>query len=91
MNRASIRVSLALCATAYALLLSTKAGRTWAQEQTWATVVAGNALVLAHLAAEDRQAATRALTLFSIAAVPIVARSLAQQLARIESYYDTTA
>lgn len=79
---------LLVSACLYALALCTKPGKRWATEQTWATVVAGVALVAGWLALEDRAAAKRAMVYFSVAGVPIITRSLWLQLQRIDAVID---
>lgn len=66
--------------TAYAFLLSTKTGKRWADDQTWATVVGGVGLTTVFVALEDRKAAHLMLTYFFVAGIPIVFRSLWIQL-----------
>lgn len=65
---------------AYAFLLSTKRGKRWADDQTWATVVGGVGLTTAFIAIEDRKAAYMTFLYFFVAGVPIVFRSLWIQL-----------
>jgi hypothetical protein len=72
--------------TAYCFLLSTKRGKRWADEQTWATVFGGVALTTAFMAIEDRKAAYMALVYFFVSGIPIVFRSLWIQL---EKWDDT--
>jgi hypothetical protein len=71
--------------TAYAFLLSTKTGKRWADEQTWATVVGGVGLTTAFIALEDRKTAYTAFIYFFVAAIPIVYRSLSIQLEKWDS------
>ena len=71
--------------TAYAFLLSTRRGKLWADEQTWATVVGGVGLTTAFIAAEDRKAAYLTFLYFFVAGIPIVFRSLWIQLDKWES------
>lgn len=71
--------------TVYALALNTPVGRKWADEQTWATVVAGTALTLGWLATWRPKAAGWALLFFAVTGIPIVIRSLYLQLQKIES------
>lgn len=66
--------------TAYAFLLSTKHGKRWADNQTWATVVAGVGLTTGFVALEDRKAANLMLIYFFVAGIPIIFRSLWLQL-----------
>lgn len=66
--------------TAYALLLSTKTGKRWADNQTWATVVAGVGLTTGFAALEDRKAAHLMFVYFVVAGIPIIFRSLWLQL-----------
>lgn len=76
--------------TAYAFMLSTKRGRQWADNQTWATVVAGVMLVTGFMSLEDRKVAGLNFIYFFVAGVPIVFRSLWIQLdkwdAALKSY-----
>lgn len=66
--------------TAYALLLSTRVGKRWADNQTWATVVAGVGLTTGFAALEDRKAAHLMFVYFLVAGIPIIFRSLWLQL-----------
>lgn len=79
--------------TAYAFLLSTKTGRKWADNQTWATVVGGVSLVMAFVALEDRKTAQTNFIYFLVAGVPIIFRSLWIQLeqwdATVKRYMDS--
>jgi hypothetical protein len=84
-SRTSALAGVLATSTAYALILSTPAGRRWAQEQTWATVAAGVTLVAAWMAAEERHAGTHTILYFSVAGVPMIARSLWLQLGRIDA------
>lgn len=74
--------------TTYALLLSTREGRRWADEQTWSTVVAGVGMTLAWLATWRPRAAGWALLFFMVTGIPIVIRSLYIQLAKLDRIYD---
>ncbi|HXF60741.1 MAG TPA: hypothetical protein VNK95_03945 [Caldilineaceae bacterium] len=71
----------------YALWLTGKEGRKWADEQTWATVVAGTAMTLAWYALEDSKAAKRAWLYFAVTGTPIVIRSLYLQLRRLDAVF----
>lgn len=86
-NRSATLLGLLGCSTAYAFLLSTRWGRRWAEEQTWATVVGGTLLTTGFMALEDRKAAHTTITYFFIAGIPIVVRSLWLQLERIDRAY----
>lgn len=66
--------------TAYAFLLSTKQGKRWADDQTWATVVGGVGLTTGFMALEDKKAANTAFLYFFVAGIPIIFRSLWLQL-----------
>lgn len=74
--------------TTYALLLSTKQGRRWADEQTWSTVVAGVGMTLAWLATWRPRAAAWALLFFAVTGIPIVVRSLYLQLEKIDRAFN---
>lgn len=77
-----------LSSAVYALLLNTRLGRRWADEQTWATVVAGSALTLGWLATWQPLSAAWALLFFVATGIPIIVQSLARQLERISRVYD---
>ncbi len=74
--------------TVYALLLSTKTGRKWADEQTWSTVVGGTAMTLGWLATYRPRSAGWAMLFFMATGVPIVIRSLYLQLEKIENVFN---
>lgn len=81
-NRKLTLLGLFGFSTAYTLLLSTKTGKQWADNQTWATVAGGVALTTGFMALEDRKAAQLAFIYFIVAGVPLVFRSLWLQLER---------
>ncbi len=87
-NRKASLIGLFAASTAYALLLNTKWGKRWADEQTWVTVVAGTAMTTAFVALEDRKAASMTLLYFAVSGIPIILRSLWLQLERMESALD---
>lgn len=74
------RVLLGILATVYALALSTRKGKRWAQQQTWATVVAGTGLTLGAIALDDRKLAERTFWYFVVSGLPLVVRSLVLQV-----------
>jgi hypothetical protein len=84
-SRTSALAGVFATSTVYALALSTPTGRRWAQEQTWATVAAGVTLVAAWMAAEKRHAGTHTMVYFTVAGVPMIARSLWLQLDRLDA------
>jgi hypothetical protein len=73
---------LAASSTAYALLLNTRTGRRFADDQTWSTVVAGVMLTTGWLAVEDRRAAWLNFVYFFVAGIPVIIRSLWLQIER---------
>jgi hypothetical protein len=74
--------------TTYALLLSTKEGKRWADEQTWSTVVAGVALTLAWFGTWRPRGAAWCLLFFVVTGIPQVVRSLALQLNQLDRLFD---
>lgn len=72
----------------YALALSTHLGQRWATSKTWTTVVLGTAIVLAWIAAYDRQAATTALAFFAVGGTPIIIRSLWLEYSQQEAIHN---
>lgn len=87
-GRKAALICLFVCSCAYAVLLSTRRGKQWADEQTWATVVGGVYLTLGLLAVEDKAAASKALVYFSVSGIPMIVRSLWLQLQTINAIND---
>jgi hypothetical protein len=87
-NRAFALAGLLASSVAYALALNTRTGKRWADEQTWATVVAGVGLTTAWMAAEDKEHAQRNFVYFAVSGAPIIVRSLWLQLERINRIVD---
>jgi hypothetical protein len=90
MHQLSLGESLAGVAVTcifYALALSTPAGQRWATAKTWTTVVLGDILVLAWVAAYNWHAAIAALPFFVVGGLPIVIRSLWLEYVEQESIH----
>jgi hypothetical protein len=68
--------------TLYAVLLSTKAGQAWADDQTWTTVVFGVGMVIGWIWMADPGIAETVFGYFAVAGVPIIVRSLVLQFLR---------
>ena len=73
-------VVLFLVSLLYAILLNTEEGREWADNQTWATVVIGNGIVIAALAVVLSPIYIAVIFgAFAVAGGPIIYRSLHNQ------------
>ena len=73
----SAYVALGVASTAYAVALNTDAGKRFADEYTWASVVLGTGLVITLLRyVLPREQWQKVVTAFVVAGVPIIARSL---------------
>lgn len=74
---ASAYVTLSAAAGLYALALSSEPGQEFTDRHTWATVVAGNGLILAALRVILPADQWRKVVLaFAVAGVPLIVRSL---------------
>ena len=73
-----------LVCTLYALILATRTGQRFADRHTWATVVLGVAIVLGFVWIQDSEAAQLSATMFIVASVPIISRSLILDFLRSE-------
>jgi len=70
-------IALGIGAILYAIVLNTNAGKRFADEYTWASVVLGTCLVLAALwFAIPSEYWLKAALAFAVAGTPMVARSL---------------
>lgn len=76
-------LSLGAAAAAYAAYLNTDAGKRFAQEYTWLSVVLGTVLVMVSLLGElDEESWNKVAAAFLVAGVPIIGRSLLNRARR---------
>ena len=76
-NETRSYIVLGSAATAYAAALNTEAGKQFAKDQTWVTVVFGTSLVLTALRfIMDTKEWRKVVTGFVVAGSPMIARSL---------------
>ena len=87
---AAMYLTLLAASTAYALALNTSLGRKLCQRKTWVTVVIGDAIIGGCLFIA-LPPATVALVLgaFIVAGLPIIARSIANELKEIDSVMES--
>lgn len=65
-----------LTSSAYAALLNTSRGRYYTLHHTWATVVAGVAMVLGWISTQERHTTATDFAFFAAGGVPMILRAL---------------